>query len=111
MKICASLLISCIAFLALANAEAANTKIARARVESCPSCKLNRLPEVKAFIYEDLPKYDNTEFKKIQGAPPVLLFLNDADEIVEQHSLEKFSRQECNNLLKSKGFNIKDKEL
>lgn len=65
---------------------------------------------MKAFVYEDLPKYDNTEFKKIQGAPPVLFFLNDSDEVVEEHSLEHLTRDECNNLLQSRGFTIKNKK-
>ncbi|KDR20057.1 hypothetical protein L798_05450 [Zootermopsis nevadensis] len=26
-----------------------------ARVESCSGCRLNRLPEVKKFIFEDVP--------------------------------------------------------
>ncbi|KAJ8958984.1 hypothetical protein NQ317_016614 [Molorchus minor] len=81
-------------------------------LDSCPGCSLNRLPEVRSFFYEDVPKYENVEWKKIQGAPPEIIFLNEADEEVERHSLKTLNREECNNLLQSKGFKpTKDKEL
>ncbi|KAJ8967538.1 hypothetical protein NQ314_002853 [Rhamnusium bicolor] len=80
--------------------------------KSCPGCSLNRLPDVKSFFYEDVPKYENVEWKKISGAPPELIFLNEADEEVERHLLSRLNRDECNNLLQSKGFEPnKDKEL
>ncbi|CAG9772867.1 unnamed protein product [Ceutorhynchus assimilis] len=85
-----------------------DTKIVSARIESCPGCSLKRLTQVRAFLYEDVPKYENVEWKKIQGAPPELLFLNEADEEVERIKLEKYNREECNDLLKSKGFRLKD---
>lgn len=83
--------------------------VVRARVESCPSCSLNRLPEVKQFIYDDLPKYKNVDFKKIHGAPPELVLLNEADQIVNRLELKRLNRKECNELLQSNGFNISDK--
>lgn len=76
-------------------------------LQSCPSCSLNRLPEVKKFIYEDVPKYENVEFKKIQGAIPELVLLNDQDEELDRIPLKQFNRQECNDLLKNKGFILK----
>jgi hypothetical protein len=94
-----------LAFLLTLSLNAAEgKKITSVRLESCPSCKLNRLPDVKAFVYEDFPKYDNAEFKKIHGAPPELLFLDDNDELVEKHALEHLSRKECNKLLQDRGF-------
>ncbi|XP_023026745.1 selenoprotein M [Leptinotarsa decemlineata] len=88
-------------------------KIVKARLESCPGCSLNRLHDVKKFVYEDIGKYDNVEWKKISGAPPELIFYNSADEEVERHQLSKLSRKECNELLNSKGFSMRtnDKEL
>ncbi|XP_030749922.1 selenoprotein M-like [Sitophilus oryzae] len=82
--------------------------IVRARVDSCAGCQLNRLAEVRAFIYEDIPKYENVEWKKIQGHPPELIFFNEADEEVERHLLEKLNRQACNKLLEKRGFKLKD---
>ena len=38
------------------------------KVESCAGWRLNKLPEVKRFIHEDLEKnYERTTFKKIPG--------------------------------------------
>ncbi|CAH1999536.1 unnamed protein product [Acanthoscelides obtectus] len=101
-------------FLAfVAYAQSADNQIVRARLESCPGCSLNRLPEVRAFVYEDIPKYENVEWKKISGAPPELIFLNDADEEMERYFLDRLNRDECNKLLQSKGFKHKEdtKEL
>lgn len=73
-------------------------------LKSCPGCQLNRLTEVKQFIFEDVPKYENVEFKKIPGAPPELVFLDEKDNEVERIELRSFNRKECNDLLKRKGF-------
>lgn len=81
-----------------------------ARVESCSGCSLNRLPDVKQFIKEDLPKYDNVEFKHIAGAKPELVLFNKDEEEVERLVLSKLTRQECNELLVSKGFTKKVKD-
>lgn len=73
---------------------------------------MNRLSEVRSFFYEDVPKYENVEWKKISGALPEVIFLNEADEEVERHLLGRLTREECNKLLQSKGFKFAvDKEL
>ncbi|VEN60100.1 unnamed protein product [Callosobruchus maculatus] len=97
----------------VAYSQSADNQIVRARLESCPGCSLNRLPEVRAFVYDDIPKYENVEWKKISGAPPELIFLNEADEELERYFLSKLNRDECNQLLQSKGFKLKEnaKEL
>ncbi|KAJ8679969.1 hypothetical protein QAD02_015756 [Eretmocerus hayati] len=82
-------------------------KIIHAVVESCRGCQLNRLPDVKAFINEDLPQYENTEFKHIQGAPPELIFYNENEEELERIKLAQLTREECNELLKKKDFKRK----
>ncbi|KYM93552.1 PREDICTED: selenoprotein M-like [Cyphomyrmex costatus] len=81
-----------------------------ARVESCSGCSLNRLPDVKQFIFEDLPQYDNVEFKHIPGAIPELVLFNSHEEEVERLVLSKLTREECNELLVSKGFTKKFKD-
>lgn len=78
--------------------------------QSCPGCSLNRLPEVRKFFYEDVPKYEDVEWKKIGGAPPEAIFLNEADEEVERHQLSKLTRQECNDLLQKRGFEPTENE-
>lgn len=79
----------------------------RGRVESCPGCSLNRLHEVKKFIFDDLPKYSGIEFKKIQGAPPELVILDELDEEIERIPLRDLDRKQCNELLVTKGFKLK----
>lgn len=69
---------------------------------------MNRLPEVKKFIYEDIPKYENVDFKRIPGASPELVLTGDNDEELERISLAPFNREECNNILKEKGFEMTD---
>ena len=62
---------------------------------------------MKQFIYEDVPKFAHIEFKKIQGAPPELVILNESDEEEERIPLKDLSRLECNELLVTKGFKLK----
>jgi len=75
---------------------------------------LNKLPDVKKFIYNDVPLFHNVEFKGKPGANPDLLLLNKDDQIVERIDLSKFNREQCNELLKEKGFYrkaFKDEEV
>ncbi|XP_046389677.1 selenoprotein M-like, partial [Ischnura elegans] len=67
----------------------------------------NRLPEVKAFIFEDIPKYDNVVFKQIAGASPVLVVLDERFTEVERTDLSSMTREQCNDLLATKGFQKK----
>lgn len=62
---------------------------------------------MKKFIYEDIPNYEAVEFKKIHGAPPELVLLNEAEEELERIPLKSLSREACNDLLQSKGFRLK----
>ncbi|XP_058806236.1 selenoprotein M-like [Phymastichus coffea] len=83
---------------------ASEVKYSRAVVESCKGCQLNQLPEIRKFIFEDLPHYENVEYKHIQGEPPELVLYDRYDEEVERLKLAKLTRDECNELLVSKGF-------
>ena len=42
---------------------------------------MNRLPEVKKFIYEDIPMFHNVIFKAVPGAPPEAVMLNKLDQV------------------------------
>ncbi|XP_046415177.1 selenoprotein M-like [Neodiprion fabricii] len=95
-----------IVLLTLSFGYASTNEYTAARVESCRGCSLNRLPEVKKFIFEDLPLYENVEFKPIPGAVPELVLLNKNDEEVERLQLSRLNREECNELLVNKGFKI-----
>ncbi|XP_063972357.1 selenoprotein M-like [Diachasmimorpha longicaudata] len=87
-----------------AGVSASGSAYVHAIVESCSGCSLNRLPDVKEFINEDLPLYDRTEFKHIQGAPPELVLYDKHNEEVERLQLSRLTREECNELLQRKGF-------
>ncbi|ESO04713.1 hypothetical protein HELRODRAFT_78998, partial [Helobdella robusta] len=66
--------------------------------------RLNRYPEVKRFIFDDIPLFHNVEFKSVPGASPNLYFLNAQDEKVETVDLTQLDREGCNQLLIRKGF-------
>lgn len=71
---------------------------------------MNRLPEVKKFIYDDVKLFHNVEFKKVPGAPPVLKFLNEADEVVEEVEMSELNREQLAEVLTSRGFYKKESE-
>uniref|UniRef100_A0A1Y1KQU1 Selenoprotein M n=1 Tax=Photinus pyralis TaxID=7054 RepID=A0A1Y1KQU1_PHOPY len=85
------------------------TTISRAKIETCGGCKLNRLPELKAFIHEDFVNYENTELKLIPGASPELIFFDKHDVEVKRINLEGYNREECNALLEDHKFQRKQK--
>lgn len=47
------------------------------------------------------------EFKESPGVSPILVLLNKKDEVIESIPLKELNREECNELLKSKGFVLK----
>jgi hypothetical protein len=66
---------------------------------------LNKLPEVKNFIYGDLEsKYERTVFKKVPGKSPEAIFYNQSGKEIERLNIEKFSRDELNQMMVSKGL-------
>ncbi|XP_076654296.1 selenoprotein M-like [Halictus rubicundus] len=100
--------IYCLALaFAVSNVDSESNHYGSARVESCGGCSLNRLPEVKDFVYKDVPTYNNVEFKHIQGADPELVLFDHNNKEIERLPLSKLTRKDCNNLLTSKGFNKK----
>lgn len=72
--------------------------------QSCRGCSLNRLPEVKKFILDDAPKYERLQVNFITGAPPELILLGEDDAELERLSLSSLTRDQCNELLISRGF-------
>merc|ERR1712180_43335 len=77
-------------------------------VESCSGWRLNKLPEVKAFITKDLETlYERSEFKKIPGKSPEAVFLNIGGEEVERVVLTGMTRDLLNSLMVSRGIPLK----
>ncbi|CAH1403287.1 unnamed protein product [Nezara viridula] len=97
--------------LAISSEPELDRSFSKAEIQSCRGCSLNRLKEVKAFIYEDLPNYDNIDFKAIHGAPPELVLYSEDMKEKERISLKDLSREQCNDLLKQKGFTKKLKKV
>jgi len=64
---------------------------------------------VKSFIYDDLPLYDEVEFKKVPGAAPFIMFYNSVGEEIEKIELTDKNREECNALLKERGFSARER--
>jgi hypothetical protein len=65
---------------------------------------LNRLPKVKRFINEFLPKYPDVELNYVGGADPEMIFLDASDKEVERVAVAEMSEEEICNLLEEKGL-------
>jgi len=98
-------------FIGLVLADDGKVKTAaRAEVESCGGWQLNKMPEVKAFIYQDVPEYENVKFTHVGGKKPDISFYDENDEKIETIELQKKTREECNNILAEYGFERKTEE-
>ena len=63
---------------------------------------------MKKFIYEDFEtKYANTEFKKIPGKSPELIFLNKNGEELERLDISRMTRDQLIKLVEAKGLAMK----
>jgi len=77
-------------------------------IESCSGWRLNKLPEVKNFIYGDFEsKYDRTVFKKIPGKAPEAIFYTQSGKELERLNIERFDREELNKMMVAKGIPLK----
>lgn len=65
---------------------------------------MNRLPEVRQFIYEDIPLFHDVEFVRKPGEPPFLHLLNASGQRVETVDLSVLNREQCNQELTKRGF-------
>ena len=78
-------------------------------VRTCSGCRLNRLHEVRKFVYEEAGKYENLNVKFIGGHNPDLIIYADAQskQEVERIDLAPYSLADLHNLVKTKGFLLK----
>ncbi|KOB71698.1 putative selenoprotein M [Operophtera brumata] len=81
--------------------------IVSARIETCRGCSLNRLPQVKQFVMQDATEYGRLDVHFINGAPPELVVLGEGDKELERLALSHLDRNQCNELVQSKGFSKK----
>lgn len=59
---------------------------------------------MKQFVMQDATNYDRLEVKFIHGASPELVVLGEGDQELDRLSLSHLDRQQCNELVQSKGF-------
>jgi len=86
---------------------------------------LNRLPEVKKFLFDDLEqKYENAKFKRQPGKSPTMMLYDEVrysrvfdslkilwmqdGNVVEKLDISEYKRDELNKLMLDKGFKLKD---
>ena len=79
-------------------------------IRTCSGCKLNRLHEVRKFVYDEAKKYDNLNVKFIGGHNPDLFILN-GEDVVERIDLAPLSLAQIHQLMKNKGFILKSGSL
>eukprot|EP00054_Salpingoeca_dolichothecata_P014535 m.82307 g.82307 ORF g.82307 m.82307 type:complete len:72 (+) comp21042_c1_seq1:408-623(+) len=62
------------------------------------------MPEVKKFVKQIAPDYENVEVKFIPGATPEAKFFNADGEEIEVVNLSNLSTDDCIEVLHSRGF-------
>ncbi|KAI1287974.1 Selenoprotein M [Halotydeus destructor] len=90
--------------------EVEDQKIVTCIVEGCKACRLSRLPGAKDFVYKDLPYYNDADFDEVNGEAPVMLFLNQLDQVVKEVPIRKMSRDKCNKMMTDHGFKMREKK-
>jgi len=74
-----------------------------ARLETCGGWRLNRLPKVRAFIYDHADLYKKFQVKYIGGADPELVFVKQ-DDSEERYPVDELSTEDICSLLDDRGF-------
>ena len=63
--------------------------------------------QVKKFIYEELDKFERSEFKKVPGKSPEAIFYNSNGEELERVDMAKMNKNELKALFIAKGIPLK----
>jgi len=80
-------------------------------IESCGGWRLNKLKDVKSFIFGEFQTdYLRTSFTKIPGKSPEIVFYNVDNQEIERIPIDKMTREELNELMVDKGIEKKEKE-
>eukprot|EP01122_Echinamoeba_exundans_P012589 TRINITY_DN5301_c0_g1_i1.p1 TRINITY_DN5301_c0_g1~~TRINITY_DN5301_c0_g1_i1.p1 ORF type:complete len:149 (-),score=33.95 TRINITY_DN5301_c0_g1_i1:29-475(-) len=88
-----------------------DSKITYAEIRSCAGCSLNRMPEVKSFLYVDAPKYENVKVEYEHGVEPVVYWYDRKQRLKDLERLGGRSRSALNELFKKKGFVLKEENV
>ncbi|XP_014240447.1 selenoprotein M-like [Cimex lectularius] len=81
--------------------------VAKAEIQSCSGCSLRNLPDVKSFIFDDVPLYERVVFKNTPRAPPELVLFTEEYKELKRIPLRELTRTQCNELLQDWGFTKK----
>jgi len=65
---------------------------------------LNKVPEVKKFINEDIPLFHNIKFVEQSKALPTIALFDENDKEYVRHTLADLDREGMNNFFLSRGF-------
>lgn len=90
--------------LALIVSSFVNGEVVGARIVTCKECKLNRLPEVRRFIQEELPRYSALEVKYVRGKSPTMVFLEETTREASLVDLSDHSVASITALLSAQGI-------
>lgn len=82
-----------------------------AEIQTCSGCKLNRLPDVRKFIKEEVTIYPAITVRYINGHNPDLVVLDDNGQESERINLTAFDLPGLHALVKSRGLDYTNQEL
>ena len=82
-----------------------------AEIQTCSGCKLNRLPDLRKFIKEDVSMYSEISVRLISGQNPDFVILDDNGAESERIDLTQLDIQGLHSLIASRGFNSIKQEL
>lgn len=86
----------------------------KAQIFTCAGCKLNRLPELRQFIFDEVngaTAFDGVSLKFIPGHNPDLIIYIDDGSVEETIDMTTLGLNELNEVLLSRGFVKKKTEL
>jgi hypothetical protein len=80
--------------------------IVGARVVTCAGCRLNRLPQLRAFLNNEARQYPALEIDYVQGADPVMQFLNKYKRVVTTVDIASMDGRQVQELMQRNNIHI-----
>jgi len=65
---------------------------------------LNRLPKLKAFLFDEAKFYPELEVKYISGVDPKIMFYADGDRLLDTMDISQMDSESLNALLQGRGL-------
>lgn len=89
-------------------------KCRKAQIFTCAGCKLNRLPELRQFVFDEVngaTSFDGVSLKFTSGHNPDLIIYSDDGSVEETIDMAPLGLNDLNEILLSRGFVKKKTEL